>query len=42
MGSFTIGGSASANPVGWWLSVPANAYVGTYLSTVTFAVASGP
>lgn len=36
MGSNTISG------IGWWLKVPANAKAGTYTSTVTLAVSSGP
>jgi len=39
-GSVTIGGTP--NPVGWWLNVPSNATSGTYTSTVTLAVISGP
>jgi hypothetical protein len=41
-GSIDIGGSAAADPVGWWLSVPGNVLAGTYTSTVTISVASGP
>lgn len=41
-GSIDIGGSAAANPVGWWLSVRPDAAPGTYTSTVTISVASGP
>jgi len=26
----------------WWLSVPANAYAGTYTATITLAAVSGP
>ncbi len=42
MGSVQIGGSASANPVGWWLNVPATAYSGSYTSTLTFSIVAGP
>lgn len=42
IGAIAIGGSAATNPVGWWLSVPATAYAGTYTSTITIAVVSGP
>jgi hypothetical protein len=35
-------GSTTANPVGWWLNVPATAASGAYTSTVTVTVASGP
>jgi hypothetical protein len=41
-GSIDIGGSAAAAPVGWWLSVRPDAAPGTYTSTVTISVASGP
>ncbi len=42
LGSVTIGGSSAANPVGWWLNVPANTLAGTYTSTVTVEIISGP
>lgn len=38
----TIGGSRAANPIGWWVQVPAAAYPGLYPSTVTLQVVSGP
>ena len=41
-GVMTIGGSSAANPIGWWVQVPAAAYAGTYTSTVTLQVVSGP
>lgn len=41
-GSFEIGGASSADPVGWWLTVPANANAGDYTSTIVFSVSSGP
>jgi hypothetical protein len=41
-GPFTIGGSGSANPAGWWLKIPATAVAGTYTSTITIALTSGP
>lgn len=41
-GSFLIGGSSNPGPVGWWVTVPANAYAGTYTSIMTFSIASGP
>jgi alpha-tubulin suppressor-like RCC1 family protein len=41
-GVMTIGGSGAANPIGWWVQVPANAYAGVYTSTVTLDVVSGP
>ena len=39
LGQMTIG---NANPVGWWLNVPANTIAGTYTSTFTWQIASGP
>jgi hypothetical protein len=42
VGSTDIGGSASANPVGWWISIPATTKPGTFTSTVTMEVISGP
>jgi hypothetical protein len=41
-GDITIGGSTSANPVGWWVTIPSRAFAGTYVSTVTVAMVSGP
>jgi hypothetical protein len=42
VGQVVIGGSGAANPVGWWLNVPASAFAGAYTSTVTMAVISAP
>jgi hypothetical protein len=42
VGPVTIGGSGAANPVGWWLNVPAATPAGIYTSTVTISVVSGP
>jgi hypothetical protein len=41
-GVMTIGGSAATDPIGWWIKVPASAYSGSYTSTVTLEVVSGP
>jgi hypothetical protein len=41
-GVMTIGVSTAANPIGWWVQVPANTYTGVYTSTVTHEVISGP
>jgi hypothetical protein len=41
-GQVVIGGSTSANPVGWWVNVPASAFADAYISTVTMAVISTP
>jgi len=40
IGSITIG--IGANPVGWWVNEPAKTIVGTYVSTVTLQIISGP
>ena len=42
LGAITIGGHSAARPIGWWVNVPANAYAGSYTSTVTMAIVSGP
>ena len=42
IGPVTIGGSTAANPFGWWVNVPGYAASGTYTSTVTVSVGSGP
>jgi hypothetical protein len=40
LGSITIG--IGANPVGWWLNVPAATKVGSYTSTFTLGVVTAP
>jgi alpha-tubulin suppressor-like RCC1 family protein len=42
LGVMTIGGSAAANPIGWWVNLPASVFTGTYTSTVTLSILSGP
>jgi hypothetical protein len=42
VGQVTLGGSSATYPIGWWMNVPANAHLGTYTSTVTLTVVSGP
>ena len=42
VGSVSIGGSTAANPVGWWIHVPGTATPGTYTSTITINIISGP
>lgn len=42
VGPVTIGGHSAANPLGWWISVPATARAGSYTSTITISVVSGP
>lgn len=39
MGQYTVG---SSDPMGWWLALPADTYAGTYTSTVTLEINSGP
>ena len=39
LGQMTIG---NTNLVGWWLNVPANTVSGTYTSTITWQLTSGP
>jgi WxL domain surface cell wall-binding len=41
LGTITIG-SPGADPVGWWLNVPSNTIQGTYTSTVSLELISGP
>ena len=42
LGAILLGGSTAADPLGWWVEVPGNAWQGAYTSTVTVAIASGP
>jgi hypothetical protein len=48
LGAIAIGttaggtGGSGANPVGWWLNLPSNTLGGTYTSTITMEVISGP
>lgn len=42
LGQVVIGGNLATNPVGWWVNVPANAYQGSYTSTLTLAIVSAP
>jgi hypothetical protein len=42
IGPVTLGGSAAVNPVGWWVNVPGYAPAGTFTSTVTVSIVSGP
>jgi hypothetical protein len=41
-GQVIIGGSTQPDPVGWWVNVPATALAGTYTSTITMEIISGP
>jgi hypothetical protein len=42
LGQIIIGGSAQPNPVGWWVNVPASASAGSYTSTITMEITTGP
>lgn len=42
LNAIIIGGSTSANPVGWWVNIPANAQAGSYTSMITVQIISGP
>jgi hypothetical protein len=42
LGQIVIGGSTATNPVGWWVYVPASASAGSYTSTITMEIISGP
>jgi hypothetical protein len=42
LGTITIGGHSSANPVGWWVNIPGSTFAGSYTSTVTVTIVSGP
>jgi len=46
LGTIVIGHDTGANaadhPVGWWINVPSNTFVGTYTSTVSLNLISGP
>jgi hypothetical protein len=35
-------GNVQLSSIGYWLAVPATAFAGSYVSTLTFAVATGP
>jgi hypothetical protein len=44
LGTVVIGfdGATVVNPVGWWLNVPSNTIAGSYTSTVSLELISGP
>jgi hypothetical protein len=42
VGLMSLGGSTAANPVGWWVNIPAYAAAGTYNSILTVSVSTGP
>jgi hypothetical protein len=39
LGSVLIGGTT---PVGWWIHLPGSAQAGTYTSTISLTIGSGP
>jgi hypothetical protein len=41
-GVVTLGGASATHPIGWWIQVPASAYAGSYTSTLTLTLVSGP
>ena len=41
-GVVALGGPGAAHPIGWWIQVPASAYAGSYTSTLTLTLVSGP
>jgi hypothetical protein len=41
-GVVTLGGASATDPIGWWIQVPASAYAGSYTSTLTLTLVSGP
>ncbi|MGH3167770.1 MAG: RHS repeat-associated core domain-containing protein, partial [Trebonia sp.] len=38
----TARSASAADPIGWWVNVPASAHAGSYTSTITLNVVSGP
>ena len=41
-GVVALGGAGATHPIGWWIQVPASAYAGSYTSTLTLTLVSGP
>jgi hypothetical protein len=41
-GVVALGGPSATHPIGWWIQVPASAYAGSYTSTLTLTLVSGP
>jgi hypothetical protein len=41
-GVVTLGGPIATHPIGWWIQVPGSAYAGSYTSTLTLTLVSGP
>jgi hypothetical protein len=42
VGNVQLGGSTSADPLGWWLNIPGTALSGSYVSNLTATISSGP
>jgi hypothetical protein len=42
VGAITIGGHSASHPIGWWVQVPSSAFAGSYASTLTLTLVSGP
>jgi hypothetical protein len=42
VGVITVGGHNATHPIGWWIQVPGSALAGSYTSTLTFTLVSGP
>ena len=41
-GVVALGSPSATHPIGWWIQVPASAYAGSYTSTLTLTLVSGP
>jgi putative surface cell wall-binding protein len=41
-GVVALGAPSATHPIGWWIQVPASAYAGSYTSTITLTLVSGP
>jgi hypothetical protein len=41
-GVVALGGPSATHPIGWWIQVPASAYAGSYTTTLTLTLVSGP
>ena len=42
VGAITIGGHSASHPIGWWVQLPSSAFAGSYTSTLTLTLVSGP
>ncbi len=41
-GVVALGGPSATHPIGWWIQVPASSYAGSYTTTLTLTLVSGP